>query len=138
MRGEGRATAPSTESHTDLPRRARQKLYAKHISTGSYFRVVDRIKLIKTILEADANAANGAGLNLKELKAKKVRRESTERARSAASAGGFKCTDANLLVDARARAGHFGCLPAALLRGARASAAEMARVLDGAVAHAGR
>ena len=75
MRGEGRAAAPSTESHTDLPRRARQKLYAKHISTGSYFRVVDRIKLIKTILEADANAANGAGLNLKELKAKKVRRE---------------------------------------------------------------
>ena len=79
-------------------------MYAKHISTGEYFRVVDRIKLTKTILEADANAANGAGLNLKELKAKKVRRESTERARSAACAGGFKRTDANLLVETRARA----------------------------------
>ena len=84
MRGEGRAAAPSTESHTDLPRRARQKLYAKHISTGSYFRVVDRIKLTKTILEADANAANGAGLNLKDLIAKKVRTK-TEREACAAS-----------------------------------------------------
>ena len=105
MRGEGRAAAPSTESHTDLPRRARQKLYAKHISTGSYFRVVDRIKLIKTILEADANAANGAGLNLNDLKAKKVRGERpNEREARAASAGGFKRTDANLLVETRARA----------------------------------
>ena len=74
---------PSMPSDT-RPTRVRQDLYAKYITTGDYFRVVDRIKLIKTILEADANAANGAGLNLKDLKAKNVRTK-TEREACAAS-----------------------------------------------------
>ena len=115
------------------PTRVRQDLYAKHITTDDYFRVVDRIKLIKTILEADANAANGASLNLKDLKATKVRRK-TEREACATSPAR---ADGNPR-STRTRAGHSGCLPAALLRGARATAAKMARVFAVAVAHAGR
>ena len=51
-----------------------QNLYEDHPRYGGPFDGNDRIKLIRSILEADAgNGVNGAGLNLKDLKAKKVR-----------------------------------------------------------------